>query len=129
MYNIYNMKKTNYTNEKLFDSIKNLDITTGASSDLKQADNLARNYIELFGYEDGEISKTVQMPNSPYLTLSENTKSEIDENIIKLVNLGLQKAIQIIEANFDSFDNLANELINNRSLDLKYLNSIDVNYF
>ena len=40
-------EKTNYTTEKLFNSMRDLDITTGASGDLKQADNLARRYIEL----------------------------------------------------------------------------------
>ena len=124
-----NYQKTNYTNEKLFNSIKNLDITTGASGDLKQADNLARTYIELFGYDNGDFTKTIQIPNTPYLSLSENIKSEIDENVIKLINFGLEKAIIIIEANLDSFNKLATDLIDKRSVDINYLNSIDVNYY
>ena len=122
-------EKTNYTNEKLFNSMRDLDITTGASGDLKQADNLARRYIELFGYDDGEFTRTIQTPNSPYLSLSENTKSEIDENIIKLINFGLEKAITIIEANLDAFNKLATDLISKRSVDIKYLNNLDVDYF
>ena len=122
-------EKTNYTTEKLFNSMRDLDITTGASGDLKQADNLARRYIELFGYDDGEFTRTIQTPNSPYLSLSENTKSEIDENIIKLINFGLEKAIRIIEANLDAFNKLATDLISKRSVDIKYLNNLDVDYF
>ena len=122
-------EKTNYTTEKLFSSMRDLDITTGASGDLKQADNLARRYIELFGYDDGEFTRTIQTPNSPYLSLSENTKSEIDENIIKLINFGLEKAITIIEANLDAFNKLATDLISKRSVDIKYLNNLDVDYF
>ena len=131
LYNkIYNnFEETNYSNIKLFNTIENLDITTGASGDLKQADNLARRYIELFGYDDGEFTKTIQMPTNPYLSLSENTKSEIDENIIKLINFGLEKAIEIIEANLDTFNKLANDLINKRTVNIKYLNSLDVYYF
>ena len=131
LYNkIYNnFEETNYSNIKLFNTIENLDITTGASGDLKQADNLARRYIELFGYDDGEFTKTIQMPSNPYLSLSENTKSEIDENIIKLINFGLEKAIEIIEANLDTFNKLANDLINKRTVNIKYLNSLDVYYF
>jgi cell division protease FtsH len=124
-----NFEKTNYTNEKLFNSIRDLDITTGASGDLKQADNLARRYIELFGYDDGEFTKTIQTPNSPYLSLSENTKSEIDENIIKLINFGLEKAILIIEANLEAFNKLATDLISERSVTIKYLNKLNVDYF
>jgi cell division protease FtsH len=126
---INDFEKTNYTTEKLFNSMRDLDITTGASGDLKQADNLARRYIELFGYDDGEFTRTIQTPNSPYLSLSENTKSEIDENIIKLINFGLEKAIRIIEANLDAFNKLATDLISKRSVDIKYLNNLDVDYF
>ena len=122
-----NFEQTNYTNDKLFNSMRDLDITTGASGDLKQADNLARRYIELFGYPDGEL--TIQPPNSPYLSLSENTKSEIDENIITLINFGLEKAIIIIEANLETFNKLATDLITKRSVDIKYLNNLDVDYF
>ena len=107
--------------------MRDLDITTGASGDLKQADNLARRYIELFGYPDGEL--TIQPPNTPYLSLSENTKSEIDENIITLINFGLEKAIIIIEANLVTFNKLATDLITKRSVDIKYLNNLDVDYF
>ena len=123
-----NYENTNYTNEKIFGSIKNLDITTGAGGDLKQADYLARQYIELFGYNDGEFTKTIQTPNTPYLSLSENTKSEIDENIIKLINYGLEKAVLIIVANLYSFNKLATDLIEKRSVDIKYLNELDVEF-
>jgi len=40
----------------VFKGIKNLDITTGASNDLKQADSIARQYISLFGYSDDELT-------------------------------------------------------------------------
>ena len=125
-----NNEKTNYTNTKLFQNIDDLDITTGASGDLKQADNLARKYIELFGYNNGGFfSKTVQTPDTPYLSLSEDIKSEIDENVIELINFGLEKAIYIIEENLDSFNKLATDLLQNRSVDLKYLNELSVDYY
>ena len=126
-----NIENKNYTNSKLFDNIENLDITSGASGDLKQADNLARKYIELFGYDDDYdfLPKTIQMPNNPYLSLSENTKSEIDENVGEIINYALKKAIYILENNLDSFNKLATDLIHNRSVDLKYLNKLDVNCF
>tara|TARA_B100001175_G_scaffold246905_1_gene213649 strand:+ start:1564 stop:3567 length:2004 start_codon:yes stop_codon:yes gene_type:complete len=125
-----NYEKTNYTESKVFESIRDLDITSGASGDLKQADNLARKYIELFGYDDGDyFPKTVQNPNNPYLSLSENTKSEIDENVSELIIFALNKSVKIIENNLDTFNKLATDLIQKKSVDLKYLNTLEVEYF
>ncbi len=125
-----NNEKTNYTNTKVFENIHDLDITTGASGDLRHADYLARKYIELFGYTSGEIiSKTPQSPSSPHISLSENIKSEIDENVAELMNGALTKAINILEKNLDSFNKLASDLIQKKSVDLKYLNKLPVDYF
>jgi cell division protease FtsH len=124
-------KLSNYTNAKLFDGIKDLDVTTGASSDLKHADSLARKYIELFGYDDelSGYSKTIQYPNNPLTSLSEDVKSEIDNHVIKLINFGLEKAIEIIESNLDTFNKLATDLIEKRSVDIKYLDTLEVTHF
>ena len=44
-----NQEEMNYLNELLFPNINDLEITTGASNDLKQAENIARRYVSLFG--------------------------------------------------------------------------------
>ena len=100
-----------YDNHKLFNSVKNLDITTGASQDLKQADKLCRQYIELFGITSNieELPKTIQNPNSPYLTLSESTKTDIDNYVSYLINYALNSAINIIDYNIDEFNKLASD--------------------
>ena len=108
----------NYDNFKLFNSVSDLEITSGASQDLRQADNLARQYIQLFDSTNNiELPKTIQNPNSPYLTLSESTKTEIDESVSKLINYALKCAINILESNLQEFNKLASDLIvkNNRS--------------
>jgi len=120
-----------YSNKKLFRTITNLDITTGASQDLKQADNLARSYIELFGiesFDNSQMPKMVQNPNNPYLTLSETTKTEIDDYVLYLINFALNSALNILEANLDEFNKLASDLIIKRSVDLKYLNQLNIRY-
>tara|TARA_Y100000389_G_scaffold202990_1_gene250014 strand:- start:3674 stop:5731 length:2058 start_codon:yes stop_codon:yes gene_type:complete len=124
-----NQKNIIYNSTKIFDSISNLDITTGASGDLKQADNLGRRYVELFGIENGFTPKTIQSPDNPYLSLSENTKSEIDDYVNNLTNIALNKAVKILENNIDSLNKLADDLIIKKTVDLKYLQSIDVEYF
>ncbi len=120
--------KVNYTNDKIFNNFINLDITTGASGDLQQADNLARQYIKLFGYNEGGMQKTIQLDN-PYIELSEDTKSDIDKNVIKIMNFALVRAIEIILNNTESFNVLASDLIEKKSLDIKYLNTLKVEYF
>jgi cell division protease FtsH len=122
----------NYDNFKLFNSVSDLEITSGASQDLRQADNLARQYIQLFGIESAnniELPKTIQNPNSPYLTLSESTKTEIDESVSQLINYALKCAINILEANLQEFNKLASDLIVKKTVDLKYLNQLNITYF
>ena len=130
---VYNSNEDlNYNNNKIFRNIKNLDITTGASQDLKQADNLARQYIQLFGIEsmdNSELPKMIQNPNTPYLTLSETTKTNIDDYVLRLINFGLMSALNIIEHNIDNFNKLSNDLIVKRSVDIKYLNKLNVTYY
>ncbi len=120
-----------YDNHKLFNSVKNLDITTGASQDLKQADKLCRQYIELFGITSNieELPKTIQNPNSPYLTLSESTKTDIDNYVSYLINYALNSAINIIDYNLDEFNKLASDLLIKKSVNLEYLTSLNVTYY
>tara|TARA_B100000035_G_scaffold315342_1_gene335367 strand:+ start:2677 stop:4716 length:2040 start_codon:yes stop_codon:yes gene_type:complete len=122
----------NYDNFKLFNSVSDLEITSGASQDLRQADNLARQYIQLFGIDSTnniELPKTIQNPNTPYLTLSESTKTEIDKSVSKLINYALKCAINILEYNLEEFNKLASDLIVKKTVDLKYLNQLNITYF
>ena len=121
-----------YDNYKLFNSINDLEITTGASQDLRKGDNIARQYIELFGIDSVnniELPKTIQTPNSPYLTLSESTKTEIDETVSYLITYSLKCAINILENNLGQFNKLASDLMIKKSVDLKYLNQLNITYF
>ena len=130
---IYNKNEDlNYDINKIFKSIENLDVTSGASQDFKQADNLARKYIELFGIEsidNSEFTKMIQTPETPYLTLSETTKTSIDDYVLRLINFGLTTAINIIENNIDIFIGLSNDLLIKKSVDIKYLNKLNVTYY
>ena len=123
-------KENNYNKNKIFDDIQDLDITTGASQDLKQADKLARQYIQLFGIENNnDLTKIIQNPDSPYLTLSETSKTEIDNYVNKLIKFALTKAVNILEYNINIFNNLAKDLIEKKTINLKYLNKLNVEYF
>lgn len=120
-----------YNTDVLFDNIKNLDISTGASGDLKQADLLARTYIELFGIENTHTENTIQIPDGqhPYIMLSDETKNVIDDYVSFLIDLSLKKAIQIIEKNLYEFKYLAQDLMIDKSLDSQYLKHFNITYF
>ena len=120
----------NYDNFKLFNSVNDLEITSVPR--FKTADNLARQYIQLFGIDSTnniELPKTIQNPNSPYLTLSESTKTEIDESVSQLINYALKCAVNILESNLNNFNKLASDLIIKKTVDLKYLNGLNITYF
>ena len=123
--------KSNYSSDKIFTGIRDLDVSTGASRDLKHADVIARNYIDVFGYynEGDSVNRMLPTPDNSQTSLSENKKSEIDAAVIDLINYGLDRAIDIIEHNLDTFNTLATNLIEKKLVDIKYLDTLNVTYF
>ena len=123
--------ENNYNNDLLFGDIDDLSITAGASQDLKQIDRLARQYIELFGIDGNNNIEypIIQSPNNGYTMLSDKTNRDIEKYVVKLTNMALKQAINIILSNYDSFVIIADELIKKREIDELYLSNIDVNYY
>ena len=115
----------------VFKGIKNLDITTGASNDLKQADAIARQYISLFGYSDDELSYNLggsggMETAQPFLgrelgmggdRTSEYSKELLDKKVSELINKSYNIALNIIESNEEIFYNLGEKLSEKRILD------------
>ena len=127
------MVKSNYSSDKIFTAhgLHDLDVSTGASRDLKHADVIARNYVDVFGYyNDGDsVNRILPTQDNSQISLSERMKSEIDAAVIDIINYGLDRAIDIIEHNLDTFNTLASNLIEKKSLDIKYLDTLNVTYF
>jgi len=117
-----------YNISKLFGNITNLDITTGASQDLKQANNIARQYIQLFGIESFN-SKMPQLPESPYTSISQDSLNNIDNEVDRLILEALDKAIKILDKNIEKFIELATKLSEEKSVDSKYLENLNIEYF
>ena len=133
----HNLNPTNYHDEKLFKKYDNLDITTGASGDLKQADSIARQYINLFGLNNnlGVIDTTAG--NQPFLgrelanggsKLSEYSKSKIDREVASLIQFALNAAIDIIENNIHDFTDLAKLLLKKNTIDKRDLEKFNILY-
>lgn len=113
--------KLPYDADLLFKGLDQLDVTTGASNDLKQANTLARRYISLFGLGQNIGTYDSQDNSQPFLgrelagggnKLSEYSKEEIDKEISELVNFAYDTAINIIKYNIEEFHAIAKLLLN-----------------
>lgn len=130
-------KSKNYLDTKLFDKIDNLDITTGASNDLKQANSIARTYINLFGYNDTLGLYDSTDGSRPFLgrdiamggdKSSEYYKNKTDKEVERIINFAYLKTLDIIKNNSFALDKIAKLLINKISIDYNELQHIDVKY-
>ena len=125
----------NYDNNYVFNNITNLDITTGASADLRQANSLARQYISQFGLDDMIGISDSSQGMKPFLgremamggdRTSEFTKKQIDEQVNYLIKFGFLKACEIIDKNIDSFNEIAKLLKQNKTVSGKDLEKFTV---
>ncbi len=138
---LYNNKKLiendNYSDHRLFGTTQDLDITTGASNDLKQADELARNYIKLFGSSDGSLTVQSEDSDQPFLGrsmamttqgISEYSRSEIDMGVKELLDFAKNMAVNILQENEEALDLTANKLLKDITIDNSYLESLKIYY-
>ena len=138
---LYNKKRSiendNYSDHRLFGSTEDLDITTGASNDLKQADDLARNYIKLFGSSDGSLTVQTDDNDQPFLGrsmamssqgISEYARSQIDMGVKELLDFAKNMAVDILRENEEALDLTANKLLKDITIDNTYLESLDISY-
>ena len=138
---LYNKKKINYNNNysdhRLFGSTEDLDITTGASNDLKQADDIARNFIKLFGSTDGTLTVQSDDFDEPFLgksmamssqSISEYSKSQIDMGVKDLLEFAKNMAVDILKENEEELHLIAHQLLKNTTIDSKFINELDITY-
>lgn len=123
---VYNSKINNnvtYNYNNLFED-NYLDITTGASSDIKMATEISKTMIKHFGIKSND--NIIFMDNDNML--SESSKSLINNEINYLINNAIKKAVEIIEKNIDNFNDIAIKLKENVNIDEKYLKTLEINY-
>lgn len=108
---------TEYGN--IFGGIDDLDVTTGASNDLIQANKIARDYITRYGFGDGYNYHDPSNFDKPFMgrelsmstdKISESTKRDIDMQVGKLVSYAQEKAYDIIKNNKGSFLTMVKQL-------------------
>ena len=112
----------------IFKNIPDLEVTTGASNDLKQANSIARRYVSMFGmgkniglYDGNDSSQPFLGSNIATNNdrLSEYSKQEIDNEIEELVKWAYEQTRSIIEKNSENFNLLTDMLVAQRDLDFE----------
>ena len=139
---LYNTKinyiSTKYNSSKIFEGVDNLDITTGASSDLNQADSICRTYINLFGFNDSLSTFDSVNQNQPFLgrdlamnnnKISEYSKSKVDKEVNRLINYAYEKTYNILKFNIKTIEYMSELLIENTSIDEYELNKLEISYY
>ena len=113
---------SSYADDYVFNDIDNLDITTGASGDLKQANSIARQYVAQFGFDEMVGLYDSSAGSKPFLgrdmamggdKMSDETKKIIDKKVAELVEFAYSKAYQIISKNKHTLNAIASDLIEN----------------
>nr|MCW1949279.1 ATP-dependent zinc metalloprotease FtsH [Candidatus Shapirobacteria bacterium] len=100
------------------------DITTGASSDISHATNIARDMVVEWGMSElGPVNLGPQIDVNDFgkaymepAKISESMQAKVDEEIKKLVNQSIDEARKILKKNKTKLDKLAKILVEKESL-------------
>jgi cell division protease FtsH len=102
------------------------EITTGASSDLQQVTNLARQMVTRFGMSNiGPMALEDENTGQVFLggmsagsdSYAENIADRIDDEVCKIINYCEQKAIEIMQDNRVVIDLIVDKLLDEETLD------------
>ncbi|MGZ6692165.1 MAG: ATP-dependent zinc metalloprotease FtsH [Solirubrobacteraceae bacterium] len=98
------------------------DITTGAQNDIKQATELARNMVGLWGMSDvigpvTVITEEGQLPLPGASDVSPVTQQLVDDEVRRLIENAHEQVTQLMSANRDKLDALANALLERETLE------------
>jgi cell division protease FtsH len=120
-----------YQDSVIFDGESDLDVTTGASNDLKQANSLARKYVSLFGLgkEVGLYDMDAGTPYYGSSKMSEHTKCKIDMEVKTMVNYALQCALDILMSNKAGLNKIYRLLVTHKTIATEHLHEhIQINH-
>ena len=123
--------------DNVFPEISDLEVTTGASNDLKQASEIARRYVSIFGLSD-DISLSGNTQNEmPFLgrelalggdKSSEFIKEKTDKMIGELINKAYVISLKILKDNKDLLVSLSEKLSKERNLDNSDFKDLKLDY-
>ena len=108
-------EKRKYKEQNIFHGHDNLDVSTGASNDLHQANKLARDFVTKYGL--GEHVGLYDSDDGRSFKLSDQTKQRIDTEVEKMVGQAYEKALQILGKNKKQIETLADLLLHYVTVD------------
>jgi len=108
------------------------DITTGASSDISHATNIARDMVVEWGMSElGPINLGPQIDMNDFgkawmepAKISDNMQSKVDEEIKKIVNKAIDRAREVLKQEREKLDKLAKILVEKETLDEKEFEAV-----
>ena len=98
------------------------NVTTGAANDIQKATNLARSMItqygmsEKFGLMGLEARENQYLDGRTYLTCGDETATEIDHEVMKMLKTAYESAKEKLTANRDALDRIAEHLIEKETI-------------
>lgn len=104
------------------ESIKFDSVTTGASNDIEQATNIARNMITLYGMSEKLGMVALESVQNRYLdgrtvmNCSEETATKIDKEVRKMIKDSYDKAYDMLKEREELLDALAGYLIEKETI-------------
>ncbi len=96
--------------------------TTGASNDIERATQMARSMITMYGMSERFGMAGLESIQNRYLdgrsvsNCSEETKTEIDREIVTLLKDSHRKATELLQANRDALDRISEFLIDKETI-------------
>jgi len=98
------------------------EVTTGAQNDIKQATDLARNMVGLWGMSHvigpvTVISEEGQLPFPGASEVSPQTQQLVDDEVRRLIDDAHEQVTQLMSANRERLDSLVNALLEHETLE------------
>lgn len=136
LYNRANDDSSNYDSSVLFSNIPELKITTGASNDLKQAENLARTYINNFGINDKLGIRDTSSGDKPFLgremasskQISESSRERIDSEIERIIDFCYNRAVNILVYNKQNLHDISQLLLEQVTIGPNELSKFNIKF-
>lgn len=96
--------------------------TTGAANDIEQATKLARAMVTRYGMSEEFDMMALESVNNPYLggdaslACSSGTSNKIDDEVLKIIKIAHEKAVNILKENEDKLHELAAYLLEKETI-------------
>jgi cell division protease FtsH len=97
-------------------------VTTGASNDIERATELARQMVTIYGMSDKFGMMGLESIQNRYLdgravqTCSAETSTEVDREVLKIINSCYEKAASLLKANMEALYKISSHLVHKETI-------------